>query len=143
MKPPTPRKPHILLVEDDDWDALAATEAFTASSFAPTLERAEDGVIALERLRRAGAALPDLILLDLNLPRMDGRELLGHIKTDPVLRRIPVIILSTSKAEKDVLRAYDLHANAYVNKPFDPEEYPPLVSAIEQFWLTFNVAARA
>lgn len=139
--PPIP-VPHILLVEDDDWDALATKEAFEASRFRAELERAEDGIVALERLRRTDAPRPDLILLDLNLPRMDGRELLAKVKGDAVLRRIPVIILSTSKAEKDILKAYDLHANAYLHKPFDPEDYAPLVAALEQFWLTYNVVVR-
>ncbi|MHB8606445.1 MAG: response regulator [Thermoplasmatota archaeon] len=133
----------VLLVEDDEWDALAARNAFAKSALAPVIDIALDGVEALEYLRRDGKPLPDLILLDLNLPRMDGREFLGHVKTDERLRRIPVIVLTTSKAQKDILKAYDLHANAYLNKPFDPEEYPAIVHAIEEFWFARNVAPGA
>jgi CheY-like chemotaxis protein len=130
----------ILLVEDDEWDALSATNGFARSISKPIVTVARDGVEALEILRREGAVQPDLILLDLNLPRMDGREFLALAKNDPALRRIPIIVLTTSKAQKDVLKAYDLHANSYMNKPFDADDYPALIHTIEQFWLMFNVS---
>lgn len=134
------RSYRVLMVEDDEWDALATQDAFKESSIVKVqFDVAVDGIDALERLRSPNTPVPDLILLDLNLPRMDGRELLAHLKGDPNLRRIPVIVLTTSKAQTDVLKAYDLHANAYLNKPFDPDEYPAIVHAIEEFWLSRNV----
>ena len=101
---------------------------------------AKDGVEALAYLRRleghANASRPDLILLDLNLPRKDGREVLAEIKEDPVLRRIPVVVLTTSKAEEDILRTYDLHANCYITKPVDLEQFISVVRSIDDFWLS-------
>jgi CheY-like chemotaxis protein len=100
----------------------------------------KDGVEALAFLRRegnfAGAARPDLILLDLNLPKKDGREVLAEIKEDGVLRRIPVVVLTTSKAEEDILRTYDLHANCYITKPVDLEQFISVVRSIDDFWLS-------
>ena len=104
------------------------------------LHVAGDGIEALDFLKRQGkypgAIRPDLILLDLNLPRKDGREVLGEIKADPGLRQIPVVILTTSKAEEDILRTYDLHANCYITKPVDLEKFIEVISAIEDFWLS-------
>ena len=99
----------------------------------------EDGVEAMEFLRRQGrfgdAPRPDLILLDLNLPRKDGREVLAEVKADPALKRIPVVVLTTSRAEEDVLRAYDLHANCYVTKPVDLAQFMKIVALIDEFWV--------
>nr|MBA4159070.1 response regulator [Gemmatimonadota bacterium] len=104
------------------------------------LNVASDGVEALAYLRRegqyAGATRPDLILLDLNLPKKDGREVLAEIKQDPSLRHIPVVILSSSPAEQDIIRAYDLHANCYVTKPVDLDQFITVVKSIEDFWFT-------
>lgn len=134
------RSAEILLVEDNPADVRLTREAFKEHRVRNNLSIVEDGVEALAFLRRegphAGAPRPDLILLDLNLPRMDGRELLERIKADPVLRRIPVIVLTTSKAEEDVLRSYDLHANCYITKPVDLAKFMAVVKDIEGFWLT-------
>lgn len=128
----------ILLVEDNEWDARVCREAFASSKLAVAIDVARDGVEAMQFLRReppfADASRPDLVLLDLNLPRKDGREVLNDVKADEELRRIPVIVLTTSKADADVLRAYNTHANAYLNKPLDPIEYGAIVEAIEEFW---------
>jgi CheY-like chemotaxis protein len=130
----------ILLIEDNPGDARLAVEALKESKLHNTLHHVKDGVEAMDFLcRRAGYAgvpLPDLILLDLNLPRKDGREVLEEIKCDPELRKIPVVILSTSQAERDMLRSYDLHANAYVVKPIDLDQFIEVVKAIEDFWFT-------
>jgi CheY-like chemotaxis protein len=107
---------------------------------ANNLAIARDGIEALEYLRREGthsdAARPDIILLDLNMPRMDGRELLQHIKADESLAAIPVVVLTTSKAEEDIVRSYQLHANCYITKPVDLEQFLKVVRSIEDFWLT-------
>ena len=130
----------VLLVEDDPGDALITREAFERSQIPNLLHVAEDGVEALRFLKREGqfgaAPRPGLILLDLNLPRKDGRELLGEIKQDPVLRTIPVVVLTTSEAEEDILRSYELHANAYVTKPVDFEKFIEVVRKIDDFWVT-------
>lgn len=129
---------HILHVEDNEWDALVCREAFQSSRLKVTIRVARDGVEAMQVLRREGpdadAPRPDIVLLDLNLPRKDGREVLAEVKADEELRRIPVIVLTTSKADADVLKAYNLHANAFLNKPIDPDEYGAIVNAIEEFW---------
>ena len=131
---------NILLVEDNPGDVRLTQEALKDSKMLNNLRVVEDGVEAMAYLRRereyADAARPDLILLDLNLPKKDGREVLGEIKGDPALRCIPVVILTTSTAEQDVLRAYDLHANCYVTKPVDLEQFINVVQSIEEFWLT-------
>lgn len=124
----------ILLVEDNEGDIRLTVEALKEGKVRNRLEVARDGVEALERLRNGSR--PDLILLDLNLPRMDGRELLGVIKEDPELRRIPVVVLTTSKAEEDIIRTYDLHANCYITKPVDLEQFIAVVKSIDDFWLT-------
>ena len=115
-------------------------EALHEAKVRNRLSVVEDGVEALEFLRRQGrhadAPRPDLILLDLNLPRKDGRQVLQEIKTDDSLKRIPVVILTTSKSEEDVLRAYDLHANCYITKPVDFNRFMEVVRSIEDFWLT-------
>lgn len=130
----------ILLVEDDPGDVLMTREAFAHHKIRNPLHVAEDGVEALRFLNREGpfreAPRPGLILLDLNLPRKDGRELLGEIKQDPGLCTIPVVVLTTSEAEEDILRSYELHANAYVTKPVDFEKFVEVVRKIDDFWVT-------
>jgi CheY-like chemotaxis protein len=130
----------ILLVEDDPGDVLMTTEALAESKVANNLQVVADGEAAVEFLRRQGsygdAPRPGLILLDLNLPRMDGREVLAVIKEDPDLRRIPVVVLTTSESEEDVLRSYDLHANAYVTKPVEFEEFVAVVRQIDDFYIS-------
>ena len=130
----------ILLVEDDPGDVLITQEAFTDYKIANRLTVVSNGEDAIAYLRKqgrfAGVATPDLVLLDLNLPRRDGREVLFDIKGDPHLRRIPVVILTTSEAEEDVIAAYDLHANAYVRKPVDFDQFVAAVRAIDDFFIT-------
>lgn len=130
----------VLLVEDDPGDVLMTREAFADHKVANRLSVVSDGVSALEFLRKEGehaeAPTPDLILLDLNLPRMDGREVLAAVKDDPRLRQIPVVVLTTSEAEEDVLRSYELHANAYVTKPVDFDRFIDVVRQIDDFFVT-------
>jgi CheY-like chemotaxis protein len=130
----------ILLVEDNPGDARLMQEALAEARVRNRLHLVADGVEALAYLRRqhpfASAIRPDLILLDLNLPGKDGRDVLAEIKRDEDLRRIPVVILTSSQAEADIARAYDLHANAYVTKPLDVEQFITVVKSIEDFWLT-------
>jgi len=130
----------ILLVEDNPGDVRLTVEALKEAKVRNTLHVVHDGVEALAFLRHEGehaeAPCPDLILLDLNLPKMDGREVLARIKGDPDLRRIPVVILTVSQAEEDILRTYDLHANCYITKPVDLEQFLKVVRSIEDFWLT-------
>ena len=134
------RSAEILLVEDNPGDVRLTIEALRDSKVQNQLNVVRDGVEALSFLRREGAFVnavrPDLILLDLNLPRKDGREVLAEIKADARLRTIPVVILTTSQDERDVLRAYDLHANCYITKPVDLEQFMTVVRSIEDFWLT-------
>jgi CheY-like chemotaxis protein len=138
--PPNSKSIDVLLVEDDPGDTLMIREAFEDNKVRNRLTCVTDGVQALEFLRRegshAGAPRPDLILLDLNLPRKDGREVLAEIKADDDLRTIPVVILTTSQAEEDVLRSYELHANAYVTKPVDFERFIEVVRQIDNFFVT-------
>ena len=133
------RELEILLVEDNIADARLTMEAFKSSTLPHCLSHMLDGVEALEYLRREGrfsqARRPDLILLDLNLPRKDGRELLTEIKSDQQLRRIPVVVLTTSQAQEDILRAYSLYANCYVCKPMELDEFTRIIKSIEEFWL--------
>lgn len=133
------RPVEILLVEDSLGDVRLTREAFKEGKLANNLHVVKDGEAAVAFLRRQGeytnAVRPDLILLDLNLPRKDGREVLADIKADEHLKRIPIVILTTSRAEQDVLRAYDLHANCYVTKPVDLEQFLLVVKMIEEFWL--------
>src|SRR5919112_1462943 len=130
----------ILLVEDSPTDVLLAQEALEHAKVLNNLHIVNDGVEAMEFLRREGsfsqAPTPDLILLDLNLPRKDGREVLAEIKADENLACIPVVVLTTSKAEEDVLRSYKLHANAYVTKPVDFNRFIDVVRRIDEFFVT-------
>ena len=130
----------ILLIEDNPGDARLAREALRDAKVRNNLSWVPDGVEGMAYLRREGkysqSARPDLILLDLNLPRKDGREVLSEIKADENLRRIPVVILTTSQAEEDILRAYHLNANCYITKPVDLEQFMKVVKTIEDFWLT-------
>jgi CheY-like chemotaxis protein len=140
MNPNLGRPIDILLVEDSPSDTELTVEALAAGKVVNRLSIVEDGVQAMQFLRRQGsyaqAPRPDLILLDLNLPRKDGREVLAEIKADEQLRSIPVVVLTTSQAEKDVLQAYALHANCYIAKPVDFKQFLDVVEAVEGFWLT-------
>ena len=133
------RPVEILLVEDNPGDVRLTLEAFKEGKLRNRLQVARDGEEALAHLRRKGAyaaaVRPDLILLDLNLPKKDGREVLMEIKADNELKRIPVVVLTTSKAEQDILKVYDLHANCYITKPVDLDQFLKVVKAIEEFWL--------
>ena len=130
----------ILLVEDNPGDVDLAREGLENNKMRVTLHVAGDGVEAMAFLRQTGehanAPRPDLILLDLNLPKKDGREVLAEIKSDEDLKRIPVVILTTSKDEEDVLKTYNLHANCYITKPIDLHQFIKVVKSIEDFWLT-------
>ena len=130
----------VLLIEDNPGDARLTTEALKEAKVHNKLSHIEDGVEALAFLRRQGkyadVQRPDLILLDLNLPRMDGREVLLEIKSDAKLKTIPVVVLTTSRAEHDVLRSYELQANCYITKPVDLEQFITVVKSIEDFWFT-------
>jgi two-component system, chemotaxis family, response regulator Rcp1 len=136
----TGRPIEILLVEDNPGDVRLAMEALRDTQVRNKLHVARDGVEGLAFLRReaehAHAPRPDLILLDLNLPRKDGREVLAEMKADPGLHTIPVIILTTSCAEQDVLRSYELQANCYISKPVELDQFITVVKSIEDFWLT-------
>ena len=130
----------VLLVEDDPGDVLLIREAFEYNKVHNSLHVVSDGVEALDFLHRrnghADAPRPDLVLLDLNLPRKDGREVLEEVKADPSLRTIPIVVLTTSEAEEDILRSYDLHANAYVTKPVDFDRFIEVVRLIDDFFVT-------
>jgi two-component system response regulator len=140
------RPVRILLVEDSPGDVNLTREALRRAKVANELEVVGDGVEAMEYLRGEGAYQdqppPDLILLDLNLPRMDGREVLAAVKSDPQLKHIPVIVLTTSTAEADILASYQLHANAYVSKPVAFEEFLGALQQFEGFWLQLVRLAR-
>jgi two-component system, chemotaxis family, response regulator Rcp1 len=131
---------HVLLVEDSPGDVRLTQEAFRDANRSVHLHVASDGVEAMAFLRREGANVhaprPDIILLDLNLPRMDGREVLSHIKEDDSLKTIPTVILTTSNAEVDIVKSYQLHANCYLSKPVQFEAFESLVKSINDFWLT-------
>jgi CheY-like chemotaxis protein len=131
---------HVLLVEDDPGDVLMTQEAFEHHKLRNQLHVVADGVEALAFLRGegeyAGAPRPGLILLDLNLPRKDGRQVLEEVKNDETLRSIPVVVLTTSQAEEDILRSYNLHANAYVAKPVDFERFIEVIRQIDDFFVT-------
>ena len=137
---PLPRHIEILLVEDSPADILLTREAFEESRILNTLHVTEDGVQAMDFLRKRGAYAsaprPDLILLDLNLPRKNGREVLAEIKADPDLKKIPIVVLTTSGAEEDVLRAYDLNANCYVVKPVGFDNFMEAIQSIRHFWFS-------
>jgi two-component system, chemotaxis family, response regulator Rcp1 len=140
MKPDGLIPVEILLVEDSPTDALLAKEALEYSKILNNLHLAQDGVEAIDFLRKEGkfqdAPRPHLVLLDLNLPKKDGREVLEEIKTDEHLKRIPVVVLTTSKNEADILKAYGLHANCYIVKPVDFEKFADVVQQIENFWFS-------
>lgn len=135
-----PRPIEILLVEDNPGDVRLTMEALREGKVHNRVSVAQDGVEAMAFLRQEGkyaaAPRPDLILLDLNLPKKDGREVLAEIKADDKLKHIPVVILTTSHAEQDILKSYDLHANCYVTKPVDLDQFISVVRSIEDFWLT-------
>ena len=129
----------VLLVEDSPGDVRLTQEAFREANPAVALHVASDGVEAMAFLRHEGAHIhaprPDLILLDLNLPKMDGREVLAHIKNDESLKTIPIVILTTSEAEADILKSYQLQANCYLSKPVQLDAFQNLVKSINDFWL--------
>ncbi|MEZ0360047.1 response regulator [Mycobacterium sp. SA01] len=130
---------HILLVEDNPGDVRLTREALRGAKVANDLHVVGDGEAAIDYLRRRGrytdAPRPDIVLLDLNLPRLDGREVLSDIKSDPELAKIPIIILTSSSAERDINSAYELHANCYISKPVDFTEFIEAVRSLEGFWL--------
>lgn len=134
------RPVNVLLVEDNPGDVRLTQEAFKEAKMSIQLDVTMDGAEAIKFLRREGeyadATTPDLILLDLNLPKKDGREVLKEIKTDDTLKRIPVVVLTTSNAEQDILKSYNLHVNCYINKPVDFEKFFDIIQKIEEFWLT-------
>lgn len=140
MIEPVGRPIEILLVEDSPGDVRLTQEVFREGRVRNNLNVVGDGVQALAFLRKQEPYLqvpcPDLILLDLNLPKKDGRTVLEEIKSDEKLRRIPIVILTTSNAEEDIIKAYDLHANCYISKPIDLEQFIQVIKSIEQFWLT-------
>ncbi|MBA4372370.1 MAG: response regulator [Thermodesulfovibrio sp.] len=133
----------ILLVEDNIGDVDLAREALGMGKLHNILHVVQDGVAAMDFLRKKGKYVdsprPDLIILDLNLPKKDGREVLAEIKVDENLKRIPVVILTTSRAEEDILKTYNLHANCYITKPIDLNQFLHVVQSIEQFWLSIVV----
>ncbi len=139
MTQSAPRAVEILLVEDSPSDTELTVEALKEAKIQNHLSIVEDGVDAMDFLRRrgrfAGAPRPDFIMLDLNLPRKDGREVLAEMKSDPDLKAIPVVVLTTSSAEQDVHRAYQLDANCYITKPVDFDQFLNVVRSIESFWL--------
>lgn len=140
MESEVSRQVEFLLAEDNPGDVRLTQEALRDSKIRNNLNVVTDGMEAMAFLRRQGkyanAPTPDVVLLDLNLPKMDGREVLAEIKSDPLLKRIPVVIITSSEAEKDILRTYDLHANCYVSKPVDLDQFIKVIQAIENFWLT-------
>ncbi|HXT66110.1 MAG TPA: response regulator [Nitrospiraceae bacterium] len=143
QRPKTGRPVQILLVEDNPGDVGLTLEALKEATLPNKLTVVKNGADALSLLRRqgqhAGAARPDLILLDLNLPKKDGRKVLAEIKGDDNLKRIPVVVLTTSEDEQDVLESYNLHANCYIVKPLDLDRFITVVKSIEDFWLRIVV----
>jgi len=132
----------ILLIEDNAADVRLTVEAFKEARVANRLHVARDGVEAIRMLKEPATPRPDLILLDLNLPRKDGREVLQEIKQDDALRHIPVVILSTSQAEQDILHSYRLGANAFITKPVEIDQFFEVVRSLDQFWLAVAKLAR-
>ena len=134
------RPVNILLIEDNPGDVRLTQEAFKEGRMTVNLAVVMDGVEAIKYLRKSpehpDAVIPDLILLDLNLPNNDGREVLQEVKVDDDLKRIPVVVLTTSNAEQDILKSYNLHANCYINKPVDFDKFFDVIQKIEDFWLT-------
>ena len=147
IKPGESPPVEILLVEDNPGDYRLTQEALREGKVYNNLHWVQDGVEALEFLRQRGrygdVPRPDIVLLDLNLPKKDGREVLSEIKTDDGLKTIPVVILTTSQAEEDIVRSYHLHANCYVTKPVDLEKFIVVVQSIDRFWLTIATLPRA
>ncbi len=139
MSDTKPRMKDVLLVEDNPGDVRLTEEVFRESGLCKNLHVVGDGIEAISYLRKekgfADAPKPDLILLDLNLPKKDGREVLAEIKADKILKTIPVVILTTSQSEQDISRSYELYANCYIAKPIDLENFAEVVNAIENFWL--------
>ena len=139
-KKPDSRPIDILLVEDNPGDVRLTKEALRDAKVLNEIYVARDGVEAMQFVNNEGtfsnAPMPDLILLDLNLPRKDGREVLAEIKKDPKLKHIPVVVLTTSKADEDIIRTYNLHANAYITKPVDLNRFVEIMHALEEFWFT-------
>ncbi len=133
----------ILMVEDNPTDVLIAREGFSGAKMLNTLHVADDGIEAIEFLNQRGkyadAPRPDLIILDLNMPRKNGQEVLAEIKTDDNLKNIPVVILTTSKSEDDIGKAYGLHANCYISKPVDFDEFTQVVQRIQDFWFSLVI----
>lgn len=131
---------NILLIEDNPGDVRLTQEAFKEGSMSINLKVKMDGVEAIKYLKQEDPeedhVIPDLILLDLNLPKRDGREVLQEIKSDDKLKRIPVVVLTTSNAEQDILKSYNLHVNCYINKPVDFDKFFDIIQKIEEFWLT-------
>jgi CheY-like chemotaxis protein len=140
MTMPAGRAAEVLLVEDSPGDVRLTREALKEGKVRNNLNVVPDGVEAMAYLRReapyGNATRPDIVLLDLNMPRKDGREVLAEMKADDSLKRIPVVILTTSEAEQDILRTYDLHANCYLTKPVDLDQFISIVKSVEDFWLT-------
>jgi chemotaxis family two-component system response regulator Rcp1 len=130
----------ILLVEDNPGDVRLTREALKDAKVLNEVYVAQDGVEAMQFLRKQGAfpnaPMPDMILLDLNLPKKDGRQVLAEIKGDPKLRHIPVVILTTSKADEDIIKTYNLHANAYITKPVDLDRFIEIIHTLEEFWFS-------
>ena len=130
----------ILIIEDNEGDARLIKEVLSDGKIANLLHNVKDGVQAMEFLRKKGAyanvVKPDLIILDLNLPKKDGREVLSEIKNDPELKKIPVVIMTTSQAEEDILKSYNLHANCYITKPIDLNQFIKVIKSIEEFWFS-------
>ena len=131
---------NVLLVEDNPGDVRLTQEAFKEAKMSINLDVTMDGAEAIKFLRKQApyedSVTPDLILLDLNLPKKDGREVLREIKTDDTLKRIPVVVLTTSNAEQDIMKSYNLHVNCYINKPVDFEKFFDIIQKIEEFWLS-------
>lgn len=140
MTPPYLKPAEILLVEDNPADVRLTMEVLKDAKLCNNISVVNDGVQALDFLYRRGeygsAARPDIILLDLNLPRLDGREVLERVKSDDSLKYIPVVVLTTSSAEQDILKSYALHANCYITKPVDLEQFTKVVTTIEEFWFS-------
>ena len=136
----------ILLIEDNEGDVFLTRKAFKNAKIANEIDVAADGEIAVDMLRQKGVhqnlSRPDIILLDINLPKKDGLQVLSEIKADQNLKRIPVVILTSSQAEQDIIKTYNLHASSYIIKPINLEKFHQIVSAIEDFWLSVVVLAR-
>ncbi|NCO37159.1 MAG: response regulator [Armatimonadetes bacterium CG_4_10_14_3_um_filter_66_18] len=136
----TPKQIEVLLVEDDLGDAELTQEMLTEAKVSVNLRVVQDGVEALAYLRREGsyaeAARPDLVLLDLNMPRKDGREVLRDIRAEETLRSLPIVVLTTSESDEDILKSYDLGANCYVTKPVGLDQFARIIQCIEEFWFT-------